>query len=49
MVCIEVVNVTYAYRVRLTRRDGHETWIGDWPTLRIALAEADRFIRSYMQ
>jgi hypothetical protein len=41
---VEILDVTTAYRVKITWLDGFESLIGDWPTRRIARAEAERWI-----
>lgn len=43
---VELVDVTVAYRIRIVRPDGHESVIGDWPTRRIAFADAAAWIRA---
>ena len=41
---IEILNVTTAYRARITWADGRTSTIGDWPTRRMAIANAGAYI-----
>lgn len=44
---VEIVNVTIAYRAHITYSDGSDSWIGDWPTRRIATQEAAEWVANY--